>query len=165
MSIEVILENLVKSIDKLTAAIELSNATPKPVSAGDHVAPASVSVASSPSLFANPEPVVPVRLVEVPQPAPVQAVPQPPAVVEAPAAPVMPAPPVFVAPVAAPAPTGAPFSDSKGLIDYVMSSYKAMGAEKGGRIQQVLVGLGYQNINDVKPEHYAALFAGIEALK
>ena len=160
MSIEQVIENLVKSIDKLTAAIELRNA--------EHTSPVVVpadpspSVASSPSLFGNPEPVVPVRLVEAPQPAPVQAVPQPPAVVEAP---VMPAPPVFIAPVAAPAPAGAPFSDSKGLIDYVMSSYKAMGAEKGGRIQQVLVGLGYQNINDVKPEHYAALFAGIEALK
>ena len=79
--------------------------------------------------------------------------------------PVMPAPPVFVAPVVEAAPTGAPFTDGKGLIDYVMSAYKAMGAEKGARIQNVLVSLGYQNINDVKPEHYGALFQGIEALK
>ena len=79
-------------------------------------------------------------------------------------APAMPAPPVFVAPVEA-VPTGAPFTDGKGLIDYVMSAYKAMGAEKGARIQNVLVSLGYQNINDVKPEHYGALFQGIEALK
>jgi hypothetical protein len=61
--------------------------------------------------------------------------------------------------------TGAPFSDGKGLIDYVMGAYKALGAAKGAQIQNVLVGLGYQNINDVKPEHYGQLFAGVEALK
>jgi len=77
----------------------------------------------------------------------------------------MPAPPTFVAPVAAPAPTGAPFSDPKGLIDYVMGAYKALGPQKGAMIQGVLTGLGYQNINDVKPEHYAALHTGVEALK
>ena len=80
-------------------------------------------------------------------------------------APAMPAPPVFVAPVVEAAPTGAPFTDGKGLIDYVMSAYKAMGAEKGARIQNVLMSLNYSNINDVKPEHYGALFQGIEALK
>jgi hypothetical protein len=84
----------------------------------------------------------------------------------APVAPVvaMPAPPSFVAPAPA-APAGAPFSDPKGLIDYVMSSYKALGPQKGAQIQTVLTGLGYGNINDVKPEHYGALFAGVEALK
>lgn len=86
-------------------------------------------------------------------------------VVQVAAAPAMPAPPVFVAPVVEVAPTGAPFTDGKGLIDYVMSAYKAMGAQKGAGIQNVLVSLGYQNINDVKPEHYGALFQGIEALK
>lgn len=99
-----------------------------------------------------------------PTPAPVvQAAPAP----VAPAAPAMPAPPAFIAPipVAAPAATGAPFNDPKGLIDYVMTSYKALGAAKGANIQGVLVNLGYQNINDVKPEHYGQLFAGIEALK
>lgn len=83
------------------------------------------------------------------------------------AAPAMPAPPAFVTPAPAPAPVagGASFSDGKGLIDYVMASYKALGAAKGANIQNVLTGLGYQNINDVKPEHYGALFAGVEALK
>ena len=80
-------------------------------------------------------------------------------------APAMPAPPVFVAPVVEAQPTGAPFTDGKGLIDYVMSAYKQMGAEKGARIQNVLMSLNYSNINDVKPEHYGALFQGIEALK
>jgi hypothetical protein len=61
--------------------------------------------------------------------------------------------------------SSAPFSDSKGLIDYVMGAYKALGPQKGALIQGVLTGMGYQNINDVKPEHYGALFAGVEALK
>lgn len=78
----------------------------------------------------------------------------------------MPALPVFAA---APAPvaqtSGAPFTDSKGLIQYVMDAYRQMGAEKGAKIQNVLVSMGYQNINDVKPEHYGALFAGVEGLK
>lgn len=84
----------------------------------------------------------------------------------APVAPVvaMPAPPSFVAPAPA-APAGAPFSDPKGLIDYVMTSYKTLGPQKGAQIQTVLTGMGYGNINDVKPEHYGALFAGVEALK
>ena len=84
--------------------------------------------------------------------------------VAAPAA-AMPAPPSFAAPVAAPAPAGAPFADGKGLIDYVMGAYKALGPQKGALIQNVLTQLGYANINDVKPEHYAALFQGVEQLK
>ena len=96
-----------------------------------------------------------------PAPAPVAAA----APAPAPAAPAMPAPPTFQPAPAAPAPTGAPFSDPKGLIDYVMSAYKALGPQKGAQIQQVLTGLGYGNINDVKPEHYGNLFAGVEALK
>jgi len=109
------------------------------------------------------------RVVAVP--APVVAAPAPVVAAPAPvvAAPAMPAPPAFMAaPVAAPAPAAfivAPFTDGKGLIDYVMSAYKALGAAKGANIQGVLTGMGYQNINDVKPEHYAALFAGVEALK
>jgi hypothetical protein len=100
-------------------------------------------------------------------PAPTPVVQAAPAPVAAPvaAAPVMPAPPAFVAPAPAPAPTGAPFSDGKGLIDYVMGAYKALGPQKGAQIQNVLTGMGYQNINDVKPEHYAALHTGVEALK
>ena len=79
----------------------------------------------------------------------------------------MPAPPAFAAPApaAAPVASGAPFTDGKGLIDYVMGAYKAMGPQKGAQIQGVLTGLGYQNINDVKPEHYGALFQGVEQLK
>lgn len=82
----------------------------------------------------------------------------------APAAPAMPAPPVFTAP-AAPVAPAVPFSDPKGLMDYVMSTYKALGPAKGAEIQKVLAGLGVGTINEIKPEQYAALFAGIEALK
>lgn len=77
----------------------------------------------------------------------------------------MPPAPSFVAPAPAVAVVGAPFTDGKGLIDYVMTAYKALGPQKGAQIQGVLTGLGYQNINDVKPEHYGALHAGVEALK
>jgi hypothetical protein len=126
------------------------------------------------------------KVVNVAQPAPVAPAPAP--VVQAVAAPApapaMPAPPVFTAPVApAPAPTPtapvinaapapavaspsekAPFTDAKGLIDFVMSAYKALGPQKGAGIQNVLTGLGYQNINDVNPAHYDAMFAGVKAL-
>lgn len=100
--------------------------------------------------------------------APVAVMPAP---VAAPVAPVatapvavMPAPPTFVAPPPA-APAGAPFSDPKGLMDYVMSSYKALGPQKGAQIQQVLGSIGASTINEVRPEQYGALFAGVEALK
>lgn len=100
-----------------------------------------------------------------PTPAPVvQAAPVHVSVVDTPA-PVMPAPPTFAAPAPALVTGGAPFSDGKGLIDYVMGAYKALGPQKGAQIQGVLTSMGYQNINDVKPEHYAALHTGVETLK
>jgi len=80
----------------------------------------------------------------------------------------MPAMPSFAAPgPATPTPVsqGAPFTDGAGLIAYVMGAYKEMGPTKGANIQGVLTQLGYQNINDVKPEHYGSLFQGVEALK
>ena len=143
MSLELKIESLTAAINTLIEAIGKQNATV--------IVPASAAVP-----------------VAVPVAAPVHV----PAVVAAPvaapvavAAPVMPAMPTFNIPVAAVAPTGAPFSDPKGLIEFVMTSYKNLGPAKGAGIQGVLTGLGYQNINDVKAEHYAALFSGIEALK
>jgi len=137
MSLENKIEALTAAVLALTAKLESSNVAP-----AAPVAPA-------------PAPVVEV--------APVVTAPVAPAM----PAPAMPAPPAFVAPAPAPAPVagGAPFSDGKGLIDYVMGAYKALGAAKGAQIQGVLTGLGYSNINDVKPEHYGQLFAGVEALK
>ncbi len=87
------------------------------------------------------------------------------------AAPAMPAPPTFAPPAftapapAAPVAPSAPFTDGQGLIAYVMGAYKEMGPQKGANIQGVLTSLGYQNINDVKPEHYGNLYQGVEALK
>jgi len=78
----------------------------------------------------------------------------------------MPTLPTFAAAPAAVAPVqGAPFTDGAGLIAYVMGAYKEMGPTKGALIQGVLTQLGYQNINDVKPEHYPALYQGVETLK
>ena len=89
------------------------------------------------------------------------AAPQPPAAQQQ-----MPALPTFAPAPAAAAPVqGAPFTDGQGLIAYVMGAYKDMGPTKGALIQGVLTQMGYQNINDVKPEHYGSLFQGVEALK
>jgi len=135
MSLEAKIEDLTAAIHALVAAMGA-----RPVAA-PAAAPAVVTITP-----ASP----------VPAPAPVAA------------APAMPAPPVFAPPApVAPAATlpKAPFTDQKSLIDYVMSSYKTLGVAKGAQIQQVLVSLGHQNINDVKPENYDALFAGVEALK
>ena len=112
-----------------------------------------------------PEPVVkaPEPVVKAPEPV-VESAPVVAAPVVAPA-PAMPAPPTFApAPAAAPIAV-VPFTDGKGLIDYVMAAYRMMGPQKGAQIQTVLTGLGYANINDIKQSDYAALFAGIEALK
>ena len=79
-------------------------------------------------------------------------------------APVMPAAPTFE-PVAAPAANAAPFTDGKGLIDYVMTVYKELGAEKGAQIQGVLTEMGLQNVNELRPTEYDAFFAKVEALK
>lgn len=137
MSLESKIEALTQAVVALTAKLESANVA----------APAPVAQAPAPVAAPAPSPVA--------ASAPVAA------------APAMPAPPAFVAPApaAAPVASGAPFTDGKGLIDYVMGAYKALGPQKGAQIQNVLVGLGYQNINDVKPEHYGALFAGVEALK
>ena len=139
MSLESKIEALTQAVIALTAKLESNN-----------VAPAAPVVQA-------PAPVV----APAPAPAPVaEAAPAPVA------APVMPAAPSFQPVAAAPAPTSsAPFSDPKGLIDYVMGAYKALGPAKGALIQGVLTSLGYANINDVKPEHYGQLFAGVEALK
>lgn len=149
MSLESKIEALTQAVQALTAQLQTSN-----------VAPAA-PVVQAPAPVAAPTP-----LVQPVAAAPASATLTNPAGSQ-PTAPAMPAPPAFVAPApaAAPAATGAPFTDGKGLIDYVMGAYKAMGPQKGAQIQGVLTGLGYQNINDVKPEHYGALFQGVEALK
>lgn len=66
---------------------------------------------------------------------------------------------------ATPAISEAPFTDNPGMVNYVMEAYNQLGPEKGARIQEVMSQLGLTNINDTKPEQYAALYQGIEALK
>ena len=139
MSLETKIEALTQAIIALTAKLESANVAP----AAPVVNPAPVNTVTVAAPVAAP----------IPVPAPVVA------------APVMPAPPTFQPVPAAPAPAGAPFSDPKGLIDYVMTSYKNLGPQKGAQIQKVLTDLGYGNINDVKPEHYGSLYQGVEALK
>ena len=145
MSLEAKIEALTAAVTALTAEMQSRHSMIAQLQTGNVAAPAPVAP--------TPAPVV--------QAAPVAA----PVTVSVTAAPAMPAPPSFVMPAPAPAASGAPFSDGKGLIDYVMGAYKALGPQKGAMIQGVLTGLGYQNINDVKPEHYAALHTGVEALK
>lgn len=143
--LEVKIEQLTAAVNELIKVMQAQSGAP----------------VAAPAPLAQPVAAAPAS-VTPPSPAPSQ-----PVAPAMPAAPVFEAPPV-VAPVAAPAApvaAAAPFSDISGMIQYVMGAYKALGAQKGAEIQGVLTGLGYQNINEVKPEHFGALFAGIEALK
>ena len=140
MSIENNLASIAKSLESIAASLANrgNNLTPvsAPVQATDRVAPVVAPVAAAP-------------VVTVPVATPILA----------------PAVALPLTPVGAASSGTAPFTDSKGLITYVMDSYKTLGPEKGAKIQGVLVSLGYQNINDVKPESYAALYLGVEGLK
>ena len=92
------------------------------------------------------------------------------------AAPVMPAAP-FPMPVATPvvpvvapvvaapvAPVATAFASKEEMTQFVINSYRALGAEKGALIQGVLTAMGYANINDVDPARWGELKTGIEAL-
>jgi hypothetical protein len=161
MSLEQKIDNLVNVIEKLVSVIEAKSAptvlaqpekvSAKPAEPMKIIGETLVGTPSAPALntvvLSAPTPVV------VPEPvaAPV-------------AAPSMPPLPDFAAPApAAPVPA-APFSDPKGMIQYVTEAWKALGA-KGPRMQEVIVGLGHHNINEIRPDQYAALYAGVEALK
>lgn len=141
MSIESKIEALTNAINGLVACLQSTT-----VSVAAAQVPATMNASAT-------VPVMPVAQV------PVAATPA----FAAPTVPTMPAPPSFITPVA-PSPAAVPFSDSKTLVDYVMAKYKVLGPEKGALIQNVLVSLGYDNINNVKPEHYAALYQGVESL-
>jgi len=138
MSIEKTISDLTAAVTALTAAINAKSGAV--VGAGTATVPQA------------PAPVAPVAQVPV---------------FQAPAA-QMPAPPSFAGLAPAPMVQQAaplPFSDGQGLIAYVMDAYKSMGPTKGAGIQGVLTSIGVANINDVKPEQYGTLFAGVEALK
>lgn len=146
------IELLVAAVTKLTEALTETAEPAKQLTTQVVAAPVTPPIAP-PVAAPVPAPVAPVGTAVPPVAPPVQSI-----------AAGMPPAPTF----AAPAPVEAvalPFSDHAGLIQYVMSAYRDMGPTKGAKIQQVMVGLGYSNINDVKPEHYAALHSGVEALK
>ena len=94
----------------------------------------------------------------------VQAPPVAAPVAPAPVAAAMPALPTF-APAPAPAAPAAPFSTPQGVMEYTMGAYKAMGPEKGNKIQGILQGMGVANLNDLKPEQYGPFYQAVEALK
>ena len=114
---------------------------------------------------------------EVKAPAPIAAA------VAAPVAALVATPAVTISAVAAPAPVAAPvaapamfapaampaavtgvYADHAAMLAAVMASYKTLGPIKGAKIQDILTSVGVVNINEVKPEHYAAIQAGLAAL-
>ena len=144
-----VIQSLIDALPHETkqAVAEVVNVTPAPAPVATPVAQPAPQLVAAPVVEAAPQPA------PVVQPAPVAPAPQ------------MPPPPSFTAP-AAPAPASAvPFKDSRGLVEYVMGVYRELGPQKGQGIQDVLTKLGYTNINDIRPDDYAALYAGIEALK
>jgi hypothetical protein len=143
-----VLQSLVDSLPReAQAAVQTQIEQSKPVEPVAQ-APAPVVTQSAPAPAVAP--------VTVPTPAPV-------------AAPAMPAAPVFApAPVAAPAPVEAaqvPFSDSNGMTQYVLNVYREIGPQRAQGIQAVIQQLGVTNINDIKPEQYGQLWAGVEAVR
>ena len=143
MSLENNLASIAKSLELIATALTAKNANPTPVDAPAQPVPVPAPVVAAPVM-----PALPVFTPAAPTPtAPVMDIPTPVA-------------------VAAPTPVSAsPFSDKNAMMDFVMTSYRAMGAEKGAKIQDVLTAIGYKNINDVDPAHWGALKSGIEALK
>ena len=79
-------------------------------------------------------------------------------------APVMPAAPTFE-PVVEAAPADCPITDGKSLIDFAMTIYKELGAERGAGIQNVLVEMGLTNVNEVRPTEYVTFYEKVMALK
>lgn len=112
-------------------------------------APVSVEPVSTPvvdpvvrqPVVEAPKPVVTPVVTEVAQPVAVQAAP------------------------AAVSPSNVPFTDAKGLVAYMMDSYRTLGPIKGAEIQGVLAGVGKTNINEITPDLYATVYAAVEALK
>jgi len=152
MTIESKLDALTTAITLLTKQLsEIIESTA--YTSGGLDVPSMIKVLDTPSITASP--------VAAPELVPVIAPAAP--------APEMPAPPVYevvsALVVQEPSKKAAPVTDAKGLTDYVIGVYTSLGPDKGAGIQTVIVSLGYENINDIKPEHYDALFAGVEALK
>ena len=148
--IEMLIAKLPDAV-KVEVAKEVAKVNPTPVQVAPQ-APAPVQASATPTNAVSSQQTAPVTPAVVEAPAPI---PTPAPAVAPPAAPAMPA-----------ATAGAvPFTDHKGLITYVMNTYREIGAERGKKIQDVLNALGAPNINDVKPEQYAPLYAEIEKIR
>ena len=148
MSIETTFANIAQSLSRIADALE------------KHSAPVAAPVTTPvPAPFVAPVAVTPVAVTPVapvPTPAPVAVAP-------------VPTPNPVAAPIA-PTSTASPFGkDEQGndmtLLNYVMATYRALGPIKGAQIQPILTGMGYNNINEVRPEHYTAFYSAVEALK
>ena len=148
--IESDLSRIATALELIAAAlsakpVKAAKDTPAPVAVqAPVVAPVSTPVVVAPVMPAAPFPVAaaPVVAPVVAAPAPVVA-------------------PVVAAPVAS---SPAVFASKEEMTQFVINSYRALGAEKGALIQGVLTAMGYANINDVDPARWGELKAGIEAL-
>ena len=58
-----------------------------------------------------------------------------------------------------------PFTNNQELTQYVLNVYRDLGPQKGMQIQKVLDSLGIKNINDTRPDQYAAFHAGVEKIR
>jgi len=155
MSIENNLASIAASLAVIAEALKTHTTNDVRQAAAPVAVPAPVAAAP---VVAAPAP-VPAPVIEAAQMgnaqvAPIQGAP----VMATPAAPAAPVP-------ATASPSNCPITDQASLVAYVMTSYKEMGPVKGNQIQGVLAALGIANINEAKPEQYAAIYAGVEALK
>lgn len=161
MTIESNLDSIAHSLKIIADLLTVQTATKAVTNAPISQAPIPAPVQVAAPVVPVPEPVVTVSAVAVPASAPV--VPVMPA---APTFEVTPSPSSMVAMAAvANAPPVAVFKDKSAMMDWIMSTYRALGAEKGAKIQDVLTAMGFANINDVPADKWVQLKAGIESLK
>lgn len=154
MSIENTLAGIEKALNRIAAALEGQYKRSELSASKDKYDPPSL-IPAAPAVDAAPQQEQVEPRATPPAPSPAAAMPPPPN-------------PDFSWPLPATAPAAnpaIPFNDGKTMVQWVMKSYQEMGAEKGARIQAVLTGLGYTNINEVRPESYGELFRQVEALK
>ena len=158
MTIENDLSRIATALETIAAALTNKAVNPTPVAV-------SVPVTAAPVAVATPV-VAPVQVVTpalvVPNVMPAAPMFQAPAPAPTPTAPVTVTAPS--APIAAPV-TAVAFPSKQDMMDFVISSYKALGPEKGAMIQGVLESMGYKNINDVPDTQWGQLKTGIESLK
>lgn len=147
MSIESDLSSIAQSLKTIADAMIQRTAVSYEVKAAAPIAAAVAAPVAA--LVATPVAAPAVTISAVAAPAPV-------------AAPMV-APAMF-APTAMPAAVTGVYADHAAMLAAVMASYKALGPIKGAKIQDILTSVGVVNINEVKPEHYAAIQAGLAAL-